>query len=101
MTHEVHFLYASSLKAYTMDVSPSVGGGSTRRFDVDGILPLPLTRSRCATWFALTRHGGLDVVGSFDSFFILFHALQWLCVIMEDVMLPDSICGVASKELLK
>ena len=44
-----------------MEVSPS--GGSTGDFDVYGMLPVPLTRS----WFALSRHGGLDVVGSFAS----------------------------------
>ena len=32
----------SLLKGYTMEVSPSVAGGSTGRFDVDDILPLPL-----------------------------------------------------------
>ena len=46
-----------------MYASPSVAGGSTGHFDVDGMLPLPLTRSWCATWFALTSHEWLDVVG--------------------------------------
>ena len=64
-----------------MEVSPSVAGGSTRHFDVDGMLPLTLPRSWCATWFTLSRHGGLDVVGSFHSFFIVVHALRLLCVI--------------------
>ena len=55
---------------------------------MDGMLHLPLTRisSSCATWFALTRHEGLDVVGSFDNFLIVFHALGLLCVILVDVM---------------
>ena len=39
-----------------MEVSPTVDRRSTGRFDVDGMSPLP--RSWCATWFALTRHGG-------------------------------------------
>ena len=69
-----------------MEVSPSVAGGSTGRFHVDGMLPLSLTRSWCATWFALTRHEGLDLVGSFDSFLIVFLALRLLCVILLDVM---------------
>ena len=46
-----------------MEVSPPVAGGSTARFDVDNMLSLPYTRRWCANWFALTRHGGLDVVG--------------------------------------
>ena len=53
---------------------------------MDGILYMPLTRRWCSTWFVLTRHGGLDVVGSFDGFLIVFHALQLLCVILVDVM---------------
>ena len=69
-----------------MGVSPPVAVGSTGRFYVDGMLPLPLTRSWCATWFARIRHGGLDVVGSFDGFLIVFQALQLLCVIMVDVL---------------
>ena len=40
------------------------------------MVPLPLTRNWCATWFALTRHGGLDVVGSLHVFLIVFHALR-------------------------
>ena len=32
------FLYSSSLKGYTMDVSHSVAGGSTARSDVDDML---------------------------------------------------------------
>ena len=43
-------------------------------------------RRRCATSFALTRHGGLDVVGLFDSYFIVFHALRLMSVILVDVM---------------
>ena len=50
-----------------MEVSRSVAGGSTGRFGLDDMLPLPLLRSWCAAWFALIRHGGLYVVGSFDS----------------------------------
>ena len=59
-----------------MEVSPSVAWRSTGRFDVDGMLPLPLTRSWCATWLALTMYGGLDMVGSFYSFLPVFPALQ-------------------------
>ena len=53
-----------------MEVPPPVVGDSTACFDVDGMLSLPLTRSWCATWFARTRHEGLDVVRSFDGFLI-------------------------------
>ena len=42
-----------------MEVYPSVAGGSTGRFDMDDMLPMPLTMSCCATWFAQSRHGGL------------------------------------------
>ena len=31
---------------------------------------------------ALTRHGRLDVVGSFDSFLIVFQVLRLVCVIL-------------------
>ena len=50
-----------------MEVSPSVAEGSTGHFDVYAMLPLSLTMNWCATWFALSRNGGLDVVGSIDS----------------------------------
>ena len=53
---------------------------------MDDMLPLPLTKSWCETWFALTRHGGLVMVGSYDSFLIVFHAFRLLCVILVDVM---------------
>ena len=63
------------------------------------MVPLPLTRSWCVTWFALPRHGGLDVVGSFDRFMMVFHALPLLLVILVDVMtsshlflFPPSFC---------
>ena len=69
-----------------MVVSPSVSGSSRGHFDVYGMLPVPLTRSWRATWFVLSRHGGLDVVGSFDSFLIVFYALRLLCVILVNVM---------------
>ena len=59
-----------------MEVYPSVAGRGTGCFDVDGMLPLPLTRSWCATWLALTRYRWLDVVGSFYGFLIVFPALQ-------------------------
>ena len=72
-----------------MEVSPTVAGGSTGRFEVDGMLSLPLTRSWCATWFALTRHGGVDVVGSFDGFLIVLHGLRLLCVILVDVIISS------------
>ena len=74
------------MKGYTMEVSPSVAGGSTRRFDVDGMLPMPLTRSWCATGFSLTKHRGLYVVGLFDNFLIVFHALRPLCITLVCVM---------------
>ena len=45
------FLYSSSLKEYTIEYSLSVAGGNT---GLEGMVPLPLTRSWCATWFALT-----------------------------------------------
>ena len=43
---------------------------------------LPLTKSWCATWFSLTGHGWVDVVGSFVRFLIVFHALRRLRVIL-------------------
>ena len=58
--------------------------GSTGGFDVDGMLPLPLLG--VGNWFALTRHGRLDVVASFGSFLIVFHVLRLVCVILVDVM---------------
>ena len=57
------FLYSLSLKWYTMEAS----------------VTSPLTRSCCATWFALTRHGGLDVVGSYDSFYSLPRFTTGVC----------------------
>ena len=69
------------------------------------MLPLPLLDA--------TRHGGLDVVGSFDSFLIVFHALRLVCIILVDVMISSSFLyhsvyqfasrlhGSASQRLLK
>ena len=74
-----------------MDASPFVAWGSTGRFGLDGILPQPMSRSWCATCFPLTRHGRVYVVGSFDSFLIVFHALRPLCVLFVDVMTSFSI----------
>ena len=53
-------LYSPSLKGQTFEVSPSVAGGSTGLLGLDGMVPLPLTRSRWATWLTATRHGGFD-----------------------------------------
>ena len=55
-----------------MEAFPSVVGGSKEGLGLDGILPLSLTRSWCATLFVLTRHGGLCVFGSFDNCLICF-----------------------------
>ena len=53
-----------------MEASASVSvGSSTGRFGLDDMLPLPLTRS----WCAMTRLGGVDVVGHFDSYDGLSH----------------------------
>ena len=45
-----------------------------------------IDRGWCATLFALTRQGLLDVVGSFDGFFIVLHTLRLVCVILVSVM---------------
>ena len=79
-----------------MEVSHSVSGASTGRFGLYDMLPLPLTRSLCATWFTLTKHGGLDVVGTYDSFLIVFHALRLLCVMLVDVMISSHIIFFSS-----
>ena len=34
-----------------------------------GMFPLPLTSSWCTTWLALTKHGGVGVVGSLSDAF--------------------------------
>ena len=75
-----------------MELSPFVAGGSTGCFDVDGMLPLPLTRS----WFTLTRDGGMGVLMSFDSFLIVFHTLRLLCVILVDVMISSHLLFYSS-----
>ena len=64
-----------------------------------------IVRSWCATWFALTRHGGLDGVGSFGSFLIVFHALQLVCVMLVNVMtfsylFPPSFCQSVCFQIL-
>ena len=41
-SNSITFLYSSLLKGYTMEVCPSVAGGSTGGFGADGMLPLPL-----------------------------------------------------------
>ena len=60
-------LYSPSLKGQTFQVSPSVAGGSTCRFGLDGMVPLPLTRSWWATWLTVTRHGGLMRLGHWKA----------------------------------
>ena len=42
------------------------------RFGLVGMFPLPLTISWCATWLALTKHGGVGVVGLLDMLLIVF-----------------------------
>ena len=79
----IPFLYSSSLNADTTEGIPSTVG-STGRFGFVGIVPRPLTSSRCATWFALTRHGGFVEVGLLDNF--IYHALRLLWVRSVDVM---------------
>ena len=58
-----------------MDVSPVAVDSAGCFVDVDGMLTFAIPRSWFETWFALTRYGALDVVGSFDSFLIVYHAL--------------------------
>ena len=58
---------------------------------MDAMLPLLLTMS----WFALTRHGWLDVVGSFDNFLIVFHDLRLLCIILVDGMISSHLLFVS------
>ena len=53
----IPFLYSSSLNADAKEGIHSTVG-STGRFGFVGTVPRPLTSSCCATWFALTRHGG-------------------------------------------
>ena len=72
------FLYPSSLQGYTSEASPSVAGVSSGRFSLDGMVPLPLTRGWGATWFELTGHEGLDVVGSCDNNFLMVFYALWL-----------------------
>ena len=50
------------------------------------IVPCPLMSNWCATWLAFTRHGEFGVVGSLDSFLIVYHALRLLCVRSVEVM---------------
>ena len=47
------------------------------RFDLVDMFPLPLKSSCGATWLALTKHGGVGIVGSLE---IVFHAFRLLCV---------------------
>ena len=74
-------LYSSSLNSDTKEGIPSTVA-STGCFGFVGIVPRPLTSSWCATWFALTRHGGFVEVESLDSFLIVCHPLQMLWVII-------------------
>ena len=71
----IPFLYSSSLNADTNDGFPSTVG-SAGYLGFVGIVPL--TSRWCATWLALTRHGGFGEVGSLDSFLIVCHALRLL-----------------------
>ena len=80
----IPFLYSSSLKGCAIAGLPSWIAGSIGRFGFVGIVPWPLMSTWCATWF--TRHGGFGVVGSFDSFLIVCHALRLLCVRSVEVM---------------
>ena len=71
-------LFFNAATPKTLEVSPSVAGGSTGCFGLDGMVPLPLTRSWWETWLAVTRHGGFDEVGALESLFIDFQAFQLL-----------------------
>ena len=71
--------------------SPSVAGGSTGLFGLDGMIPLPLTWSWWATWFAVTWYGGFGEVGSLESLLIVFQAFRLLWVMFVDVMTSSHI----------
>ena len=68
-------MQSCSILLFRRDV---VAGGSTGRFGLDGMAPLPLTRSRRVTWVEVTRHGGFDEVGSLESLLIVFQAFRLL-----------------------
>ena len=56
------------------------------RFGLVGMIPLPLTS---ATWLALTKHGGVGVVGSLEMLLIVFHAFRLLCVRSIEVIISS------------
>ena len=59
------------------------------RVGLVGMSPLLLTSSWCATWLALTEHGGIGVIGSLDMFLISFHAFRLLCVRSIEVIISS------------
>ena len=78
---------------------PSWIGGSISRFGFVGIVPLPLMSNWCATWLAFTRHGGLGVVGSLDSFLIVCHVLR-LPYLHNSHYILDNICVHTNASLI-
>ena len=71
----IPFLYYSSENGYNNITSPVASIGSTGRLGMHGMLLRPLMSSWCATCLELTRHGGVEVVGSLKRLLIVCHAL--------------------------
>ena len=71
----IPFLYSYWEKGYTSFTSLVASVGITGCFGLIDIVLLLLMSSWCATWLELTRHGGFEVVASFEWLLIVFHAL--------------------------
>ena len=81
------FLYSSSVKGNTSEAS--LIGDNLRHLGFVGISPRPLTSSWYATWLAVTRQGGFEVVGSLEIFLIVCHAFWLLPVRSVDVIISS------------
>ena len=85
------FLYSSLGKGYTNVTFPVASVGNTGHLGLHGMMLWPLMNRWCLTWLELTRHGGVEVVGSLERFLIVFRALRLLCVRSSHLFLFSSV----------
>ena len=85
-TSVIFSLCSSSEKRNTSVTSQVASVGSTGGLRLLNMVPRSLMSSWCATWLELTRHAGVEVMGSLERFLIVVHVLRLLSVRSVDVM---------------
>ena len=72
----IPFLYSSAEKWYTSVTSPVASVGSIEGLGLLDMVPRPLMSSWCASWLELSRHRGVEMLGSLERLLIVFQAFR-------------------------